>query len=209
MNRDEFISKYWKYYLVLEKQFSETLDFAEFHKDNYNTFSNHYAMLIQSIGAELDSFFKEFCKLAPDSFSNIGIYAEIILLSWMEIKEQKVEFMEKRLFLQPFKDWDKDKAKQSLTWWCAFDDIKHSRAVNFKSATQWNIVNILAALYMLEMKYLNIICDGKEPDLPEEPSRIFELVDWYYRYLPSAEGFAFVGGSTCMVDTRRVHWKRD
>ncbi len=93
-------------------------------------------------------------ELAPNSFSNIGVYAVIILSKWTEIRDQKVEFMEKRLFLEPFKGWDKEKAKQSLTWWCAFDDIKHSRAVNIKSATLWNTVNVLSALYMLEMKYL-------------------------------------------------------
>lgn len=56
------------------------------------------------------------------------------------------------------------------------------------------------------MKQLNIICDGKEPDLPEEPSLLFDLDDWNYRFLPSAEGYAFVDGQFCMANTKRVHW---
>lgn len=207
MSRDEFIIKYWKYYLMLEHNVEETQEFVEFHRDNYATFSNRYSMLIQSIGSELDCFFKVFCDLPQKDRSNISNYAELVLSSfWPDIIDQKIDVVGKGIVLQPFVGWDKERAKQSLKWWSQFDDIKHNRSERIKEANQENMINILAALYMLEMKYLGVICDGKEPDIPEYPSQLFELIDWNYRFVPAAEGFAFVDGFYSMVDTRRIRW---
>lgn len=61
MTRKELSQNHWKYYLMLEKRFVESLEFVELHRDNFNTFSNGYALLIQVIGAELDTVFKEYC----------------------------------------------------------------------------------------------------------------------------------------------------
>ena len=219
MNRNEFITKHWRYYLVLENEFIKTLDYVEYEPDgrtingipinNNSTYSNRFAMLLQSIGAELDSFFKVFCGFNQTDHKNIMNYAESILQSWPEIKDQKVEVLVKQSMLQPFKDWDKSNARTSLKWWVGFDNIKHGRFENFTDASQENTITCLAALYMLEMKMLNIICDGKEPDLPEEPSSLFELYDWNYRFLPSAEGFAFTEDGFAMVDTKRIKWNNE
>ena len=53
MNRKELSQNHWKYYLMLEKRFIESIEYVELHKDNFNAFSNGYALLIQVIGAEL------------------------------------------------------------------------------------------------------------------------------------------------------------
>ncbi|GDY88521.1 hypothetical protein MCC01971_01390 [Bifidobacteriaceae bacterium MCC01971] len=63
MTRKELNQKHWRYYLMLEKRFIESMEYVELHQDNYNTFSNGYALLLQAIGAELDTVFKEFCGL--------------------------------------------------------------------------------------------------------------------------------------------------
>lgn len=62
MNRQEFLNDYWGYYLMLEKKLINTFNYVELSTSNYSTFSNEYASLIQSIGAELDSFFKLYCS---------------------------------------------------------------------------------------------------------------------------------------------------
>ena len=64
MNRKELSQNHWKYYLMLEKRFVESIEFVELHEDNFDAFSNGYALLIQAIGAELDTVFKEFCNYA-------------------------------------------------------------------------------------------------------------------------------------------------
>lgn len=49
---------------MLEKRFIESTEYVELHKDNFNTFSNTYALLLQAIGAELDTVFKEYCEFS-------------------------------------------------------------------------------------------------------------------------------------------------
>ena len=62
MNRKELSQNHWKYYLMLEKRFVESIEFVELHEDNFDAFSNGYALLIQAIEAELDTVFKELCR---------------------------------------------------------------------------------------------------------------------------------------------------
>ena len=63
MNRKELSQNHWKYYLMLEKRFVESIEFVELHEDNFDAFSNGYALLIQAIGAELGySEYKQICK---------------------------------------------------------------------------------------------------------------------------------------------------
>lgn len=40
MTRKELNQKHWRYYLMLEKRFIESMEYVELHQDNYNTFSN-------------------------------------------------------------------------------------------------------------------------------------------------------------------------
>ncbi len=40
---------------MLEKRFVESIESGELHEDNFDAFSNGYALLIQAIGAELDT----------------------------------------------------------------------------------------------------------------------------------------------------------
>lgn len=65
LTRREFMCKYQTYYLMLENRFIHTTQYVELDEHNYGTFSNEYALLIQAIGAELDSFFKEYCEFDP------------------------------------------------------------------------------------------------------------------------------------------------
>ena len=58
MNRQDFHINYWEYYLMLERKVIDTLNYVELCEDNFSTYSNQFASLIQSIGSELDEFFK-------------------------------------------------------------------------------------------------------------------------------------------------------
>ena len=61
MNRSELMRDYWHYYRNLENKLIATSSYIEIHRDNFTAFSNEYALLLQSTGAELDNFFKVFC----------------------------------------------------------------------------------------------------------------------------------------------------
>ena len=44
-----------------------------------------------------------------------------------------------------------------------------------------NVLNSLAALYLIEMKYLQVITNGThEPDEPESRSNLFALKNWKF-----------------------------
>lgn len=204
MTREELSKNYWRYYRLLEEKVIQTSSFVEVHKDNFNTFSHEFAQLLQSIGAELDNFFKVYCGFDLNSIKNITEYTVSILSSYPDIKLQKIKIIGTDIELQPFEHWDVNKPKQSLFWWRAFDNIKHNRSGNFSDANQKNVLNILAALYLLEMKmFKNVatINDGQitEPDLPDEGSRLFSLVNWSFRYIPMGEGFAMIDGELCQI----------
>ena len=74
MDREKFLRDYWAYYLMLEEKFIHTLNYVELAKENFGTYSNEYAALMQMIGAELDSFFKEYCGFASGEFKKINDY---------------------------------------------------------------------------------------------------------------------------------------
>ena len=45
ISKDDFNFKYWRYYLLLEKRFIDTLDYATLAIENYRTFSDEYSLL--------------------------------------------------------------------------------------------------------------------------------------------------------------------
>ena len=176
MNRKELSQNHWKYYLMLEKRFIESLEYVELHKDNFNTFSNGYALLIQAIGAELDVVFKEFCGFSTEERKNIADYAQHILTCTPEIKNQAISIQEYDIELRPFENWNGETAAKSLEWWNAFTSIKHNRYSQLKQANQKNVLYALGALYLMEMIYLREITSGtRDFDVFDESSALVTI----------------------------------
>ena len=199
MNRKELSQNHWKYYLLLEKRFIESIEFVELHKDNFNAFSNGYALLIQAIGAELDTVFKEFCGFATTDRKTIADYAQNILVNKPDIKNQAINVQEFDIDIQPFMNWDINQPGQSLQWWGAFTDVKHNRYEQLKQAKQENVLNILGALYLIIMLYLKGITDGTdELDVFDESSNLFTLKNWTTKAIPLSQAFAVL--SDIVVD---------
>lgn len=205
MNRKEFMRDYWRYYRSLEDKFILTSSYVEIHKENFSTFSNEYASLLRSIGAELDNFFKVYSGFDLNERKNIKDYACSILNSYPEIVNQKIEIRDLDIEIQPFLNWNINTPAQSLVWWDSFVNIKHNRVENMKSANLENVLNILGALFLLEMKYLGIIVKKdsngqlRESDVPDEKSKLFSLKDWNFRYVLIGEHFALIDGHMCQL----------
>lgn len=195
MTRNDLMQQYWRYYLILEKRFIETIAYVELNSDNYIAYSNNYALLIQAIGAELDTLFKLYCGFAASERKNIFDYVKAIddeenfskpkhALDY-PFREQEIIVDTYGVMIQPFKDWDSSKPAQSLKWWDAFDKLKHNRFNNRKLANQENTLNILAALFFVEMKYLKKITEGTEElDVFDTGSELFTLKKWSTKYIP-------------------------
>lgn len=179
MTRQEFMQEYWRYYLMLEKKFIHTLSYVELATSNYMCYSNEYALLLQSIGAELDSFFKVYCGFDLDNRKNMTDYAKSVLNSYPKIKEQVIDVPAYSLSFIPFEAWTGDSHSQPLAWWKAFNDIKHKRSKYKTEASLQNVLHSLGALYLLEIKYLqNITLNTDAADTPDEDSLIFTLRNW-------------------------------
>lgn len=182
MTRQEFLCDYWKYYLLLEKRFVHTLNYIELDPDNHDAFSNEYANLMQTICAELDSFFKVYCSFNADDRKSMNDYSAFVLGDYPGILSQEVTVYETKLIVKPFDGWNTAKPADSLSWWAACNRLKHSRAANKKDASQINTLKALAALFLMEMKYLNKTTAGtKELDIPDEQSSLFGLKNWTFR----------------------------
>lgn len=198
MTRKDFLQRYWSYYLILEDKFRNTLNYVELDERNSTSFSNEYALLLQSIGAELDNFFKVYCDFSAQDRKTINDYCSFILSDYPDIVNQKVLIPEMDIELQPYQGWNESQPSKSLVFWDSFCKIKHSRYVNIQEANLKNVLNMLAALYLLEMKYLSKIAQN-ESDVPDRKSDLFELKDWKYRYIPLIPGFAIVNGFFCII----------
>lgn len=176
---------------MLEKRFVETIEYVELHEDNFNAFSNGYALLIQSIGAELDTVFKEFCGFNTSDRKTIADYAQYILQNRPDIIRQTIVLQEYGMEIQPFQTWNINQPAQSLQWWSAFTDIKHNRYEQLKQARMENVLNILGALYLIEMIYLKEITENtSELDIFDESSNLFTLKNWTTKAIPMNEVFA-------------------
>ena len=190
MTRVEFMANHWRYYLMLEKKFINTLSYVELSEDNFDTYSNEYAHLLQAIGAELDSFFKIYCNFDPNQLKDIRDYRTTVLIRYPEIEYQIVDMPEYLISFTPFADWSRSHSAGKLIWWQAYNNIEHHRVESKKDASLKNVFTILGALYLLEIKYLGEITQGtKDPDTPDEPSSIFTLRNWNYRTFSFGNSF--------------------
>jgi len=191
MDRKELSQRYWRYYLMLENRFLNSIEYVELHKDNYSTFSNGYALLIQAIGAELDTVFKEFCNFNTTDRKTIADYAQYILSNHSDIIDKKIILQEYNLEIQPFQGWNVTQPGKTLQWWTAYTDIKHNRYNQLHQAKLENVLNILGALYLVEMIYLKKMTENTEEfDVFDESSKLFTLKNWTSKAIPLNQAFA-------------------
>lgn len=187
-NYDDFVKSYWRYYLLLENKFLQTVNYVEVAKDNFSTYSVEYAYLLQSIGGELDNFFKIYCGFQLGDRKTMNDYQTLVIEKYPTIISEKISLREYKLELSPFASWN----EHSLDWWKAYNAVKHNRTDNMASASLKNVLNILAALFLLEMKYLKEGSDvEKTPDIPTTKSMLFSLPDWKFEYMDGGEAFVY------------------
>lgn len=115
MTRELFEKLFWQQYLMLEHEFTETLNYVEFDLLNFNTYSNKFAKLLLQIGSEMDNVLREVCNCLGRT--NIEDYANYILNKYPSITDQKIKTSNKTIILQPFRGWNIAQPSQSLLLW--------------------------------------------------------------------------------------------
>lgn len=193
MTREDLSRNFWQYYSMLESKVITTANYVAIDPANFGTYSNEYALLLQSIGVELDNFFKVYCGFNPTDRKNIADYANYILTGYPAIVNDEIQVVGTDVKVKPFQGWTATAAAQSLIWWQAFDKVKHNRYGNFAEANQGNVLNTLAALYVLEMKLFTKATKEKNPaelsdwDIPDEESKVFLYPRWKFRCIDTSD----------------------
>lgn len=184
--------EYWKYYIHLEQLLINTLDFVALNKNNFRTYSNQYASILQLTGAELDAFFKSFFEIKRSNDFNIKIYIKQLIDKQPELIQQRVRILDTDIILIPFEKCKGVLKNRPMTWWKAFTGIKHNRIEYFSKATLENCLLILSALYMLECQcILEIGKKDKSADSPNPESKLFVLEDWKAKWVDPSNSLMF------------------
>lgn len=187
MNRDEFLHKHWKYYLMLEADFILTERFLTFdlgdseNSANGQAYSNEFVKQYQTICSEIDVILKTICnELGHVGVRTIDQYAEKVLRDsfWQKIVPQKVKVANTEL--SPFIEWKLLPEYKSPDWWSSYNKVKHDRVKHLREANLKNVMNALAALYILENYLVKYITDKTHDtcDVPNDISHLFEMLDW-------------------------------
>lgn len=196
----QFIETYWNYYLLLEEKFLNTLKYVELHENNFDTYSNEYASLICTIGAELDSVFKAFCCFKQTDYKTIKDYGNYIKTHYPRVLTLQVKVREKGILISPL-DIKQNVINNSKTlfWWQAYDNIKHSRSKNEKDGNLRNTLYLLATLYLLEMFYMSKKLAGSTY-IPLNDSKLFALIENYDDLLRADEICKPINGTPTAKD---------
>ena len=167
--KDAFEEGYfWEYYMDLERQFVEYLNYVPYLEGNEQTYSFRLVNLILSIGAHIDSAFKEIARFPefsnkyPELLNpkdkggrrrkpNIKDYYQIE--SEYSLSQRKVLFktIPERMPIFPFKDYDETKGFVPI-WWSKHNKLKHKFSKeNFKLANLMTARDALAGAFLLNV----------------------------------------------------------
>lgn len=144
----------WYYYLSLEQDLANTSRYIE-PAGQENAYSFEFAKLLILSCTEVESVFKMICREieGTDVKGDIGEYKRVILGEFPKIVDAVVTIIRWGKSIKPFEEWSTGK----LTWWDAYQNVKHYRGDFFSAATYKNAATALAALYIL-IFYLAKIC---------------------------------------------------
>lgn len=179
MTVQEYICDIWEYYLLLESDFVQTLNYVELSSDNYNAFSKEYAKQLLSIGSEVDVICKKLCAyIDPQgTFEKMSHY-QPTLSGYSDFMNGTVIHVVTREEVKPFEAWI---TGNSLPWWTSYNTVKHNRLENDnrKEANLKNVFHALAGLYSLNRyMYRDFVAAMETVKEPEPKSKIFKMKGW-------------------------------
>lgn len=155
---------YWQFFIAIEEDLARTSRFVEFSEDNYNVHSIEFTRILLSSSSEVDVVAKEFCRhLSPaSSCGNIGDYKAVILNRYPRFAEIELHISRFNLSRRP---WDNWRHNSKLSWWDAYNNVKHERSEHYRQATLSTTLDSVAALFSLLLYYYR--------ELEGDGSRIF------------------------------------
>lgn len=136
----------WNYYLSIERDLSNTSRYIE-PEGQENVHSFEFAKLLILACTEIESVFKAICLEIESKQveGNIGSYKGCILKKYPKLIEAEVTITRLEKTVRPFEEWNNSK----LSWWDAYQKVKHNRGDFFVDATYLNATMSISALYIL------------------------------------------------------------
>lgn len=174
-----FKREFMPYYKSLDMQVVETNRYVAIRRENRRAFSLEYSKLLQATCSEIDVFAKAVCDLANPNTKlndlNISKWGFMLQKEFPQIEECSVSLVGYS-DIRPWANWSYEsfedkrgrirlrlrRGKTTPSWWKAYTNVKHARTTlqpgsssNFIDACQGNVIDALAALFLLERLYLN------------------------------------------------------
>jgi hypothetical protein len=143
------IDAHWNYFLSVEADLERLSRFIEFDRRNYPCFSVENARILIAASAEVDVVCKQLCrKLNPgSSATRIGMYRQEIVPALPVLPRFEVLAPRYGLQLKPWSNWSRP--DRVPFWWTAYNKIKHHRDTNYHCASLKNVLNAVAALFVV------------------------------------------------------------
>ncbi len=144
---------HWRYFLSLEREFTECLRYVEFTDAQRHVYSFEFARLLLLSCAELDVLFKVICNHidAASTADGIGQYFSCIDKKY-NMPAEEVRVSRFSLALLPFQEWTRDTPP---SWWTAHNKVKHRRHESFHMASAINALEAIAGLFVANVVLLS------------------------------------------------------
>lgn len=187
MTRKEFNESCWPYYLYLENKFLETTHYVHLTLANYPCYSYEYNSLLITISTEFENIIKiiylSYENTLPSGHKPICYFFDAIKSDlFSQVPGNTLPMAQvingTGIHLNPFDSFCNGNAAatSSKTWWRCYTNVKHWRITNFSEANLENVLNALAAVFLLDSLFMKKFPDrlnGKDVDAPEISSRLF------------------------------------
>lgn len=188
MDEKEFLGLYWRNYILLEKEFTETLEYITLDVDNYNVYSSRYIKLLLQIGSEIDINAKLLCKQynTQSQAKNIDHYRNEITYNEVDFCNTKIDIIQ-HCNISSFMPWESWNQNVNPNWWTAYNKVKHERFQTgnidgntkkyYKFADLGHTLFALGGLYQLLIyRYFKLIDgQGNWVETPIPGSHLFRL----------------------------------
>ena len=150
IDREEYI-RYVRQLEIIMSDLADVFKVVEPSNDNFKVFGNALRNIIILSCTEIDAMMKNIMKSNGCSKERFSMNDYIILKDILKLKEYElsIDFFESLGAFSPFKRWNKNKPTASLSWYDAYNKIKHDRDQNFPLANLRNAINSIIAFAIL------------------------------------------------------------
>jgi len=132
---------HYQYFISLERDFEDSLQFIELDAINENCFSLAYLKMLFSACIETEAILK---ALIGATGGNINKWRPDILAKHPNFHQIKVSIPRYSMDIQPWASWA---TNTNPAWWRAYNDTKHNRGMNFRKANQAHTIEAIAGLF--------------------------------------------------------------